>query len=296
MSKTFIVTGGSGFFGDFFIAEALSRGNRIISIDIVPSERQHPALRHCLVDIRDKSDLRKVFSSSGSIDGVFHFAALLAHGGISDADQRAVNVDGTHNLLDCCKLAGVHHLVFTSSNCLWGNPAGHPIAEEEPPCPCESYGQAKWDAEKILLAEKDVISAIIRTPTIIQAGRLGLLAILFEFIDEGRKIWTVGNGSNRYQFIAASDLADACMKAINITSTQYFNVGSDNVPSLGETYQHVIKASGSRSRLASFPEWIAIPGMRLAHLLHMSPLGPYHWKMIAESFEFDTRKAKKQLG
>lgn len=50
------------------------------------------------------------------------------------------------------------------------------------------------------------------------------------------------------------------------------------------------------ARVAEFPKWIAIPAMRLAHFLRISPLGPYHWRMIAENFEFDTRKAVEKLG
>ena len=33
-----------------------------------------------------------------------------------------------------------------------------------------------------------------------------------------------------------------------------------------------------------------------SHSLRISPLGPYHYKMIAEDFIFDTRKIKGNLG
>jgi hypothetical protein len=36
--------------------------------------------------------------------------------------------------------------------------------------------------------------------------------------------------------------------------------------------------------------------MRLAHLLKVSPLGPYHYRMIAEDFIFDTSHIRRQLG
>lgn len=294
--QCFVVTGGSGFFGDFFIGVVLARGAKVLNLDIVPSERRHENLQHYLVDIRDRAAVAAVFSEAERIDAVFHFAALLAHGDITTADMYAVNVDGTQNLLDCCKAHGIRNLVFTSTNCLWGSALPRKIDEEEAPAPCEDYGRAKLAAEEVLRAEPEVACAIIRTPTIIQAGRLGLLAILFEFIDEGRKVWVVGDGGNRYQFIAARDLAEACLRALAIEETALFNVGSHDVPSLRETYEHVIRAAGSSSRVACFPKWIAIPAMKLAHLLHISPLGPYHWRMIAESFQFDTRKAEQVLG
>lgn len=294
--KSYLVTGGSGFFGDCFIAEVLERGATVINVDVVRSERKHPRLHNLQIDIRDADKLDAAFARHAPISSVFHFAALLAHGDITVADMYGVNVDGTRNLLASCKRHGVGNLVFTSTNCLWGEPMPHAIAEDEPARPCEDYGRAKLAAECVLKKEETIACAIIRTPTIIQAGRLGLLAILFEFIDEGRKLWVVGDGSNRYQFIAAHDLSAACLLASTLATTEVFNVGSDEVPPLGDTYQYVIKAAGSSSRLARIPKWLAIPAMKIAHLLHISPLGPYHWRMIAENFRFDTSKAKRMLG
>jgi hypothetical protein len=46
----------------------------------------------------------------------------------------------------------------------------------------------------------------------------------------------------------------------------------------------------------SLPEGPTIAAMKLAHKLHLSPLGPYHYKMIAESFTFDTTRIKERLG
>jgi UDP-glucose 4-epimerase len=36
--------------------------------------------------------------------------------------------------------------------------------------------------------------------------------------------------------------------------------------------------------------------MKLAHRCGISPLGPYHYRMIAEDFLFDTRKIQARLG
>lgn len=35
--------------------------------------------------------------------------------------------------------------------------------------------------------------------------------------------------------------------------------------------------------------------MRIAGALELSPLGPYHWRMIAEDFVFDTSKIEQEL-
>lgn len=187
-------------------------------------------------------------------------------------------------------------IVFTSSNCLWGKNMGRPVTEEDAPEPVELYGRSKWEGEKILQKHTSLHTIIIRCPTNITSGRLGLLAILFEFIDEGRKVWVVGGGKNVSQFIYAEDLADAFIRSINYGKSAVFNIGSDDVKSFREVYQFLIKNAGTRARVATLPRGPTIFAMRVAYALGLSPLGPYHYKMIAESFVFDTSKIKRELG
>jgi nucleoside-diphosphate-sugar epimerase len=171
------------------------------------------------------------------------------------------------------------------------------VREDDPPEPIEIYGKSKWEGEKILQSHKHHFdSVIIRCPTITDAGRLGLLTILFEFIEEGRRVWVVGKGDNRYQFVFAQDLAAACVNAATYPGSGVFNVGSDNVRTMREVYEEVIRRAGTGARVAQLPKLPTILAMRLAYLLGMSPLGPYHYKMIAESFIFDNNKAKRELG
>ena len=127
-------------------------------------------------------------------------------------------------------------------------------------------------------------------------GRLGPLGILFEFIDEGRKLPMVGDGKNRYQFIYAKDLAKAFELALSANYSDIFNIGSDDVKSFNEVYEYVIKKSGSKTKLLHFPKLPMIWAMKICFWLGLSPLGPYQYKMIASSFVFDTKKIKEKLG
>jgi UDP-glucose 4-epimerase len=290
-----LITGGSGFFGGVLKRRLLSEGRSCINLDLVPDADQHPQLVSIQGDLRDKNLLANLFREH-SISAVMHCAALLAHGSMNEHDLWTSNVDGTGNVAEACRTAGVRKLVFTSTNCLWASNAGHAIREDEPPAPIEIYGRSKLAAEQLLAEYTDLQVVILRCPTIIDSGRLGLLAILFEFIREGKKIWVVGDGGNRYQFVYAQDLATGCILAMQFDGSGVFNVGSDNVRSLREIYQAVINAAGSRSRVASLPEGPTIAAMKLAHALKISPLGPYHYRMIAEDFAFDTTKIRETLG
>lgn len=293
--KTILVTGGAGFFGGVLKHEILAAGDRCISLDICPDGDDHPNLVKHQVDIRNQSALERVFASE-HIDGVVHCAAMLAHGAEDPKQIWSSNVDGTRNVLEAMRKSGVRQMAFTSTNCLWGEGLKRPVCEDDTPHPIEPYGRSKLQAETVIREYADLNCVIIRCPTIIDYGRLGLLAILFEFIDEGRRVWTVGGGRNRYQFIYAKDLAKACLLALDYPKPETFNIGSDNVKSLGEVYEYVIRNAKSKSKVASLPRAPAVAAMKLAYHLHISPLGPYHYKMIAEDFLFDTSKIKRLLG
>jgi UDP-glucose 4-epimerase len=296
-----LITGGSGFFGGVLKRRLLAEGFRCVNLDLVADPDRHENLESIQGDLRDKSLVERVFSTH-TFAAVFHIAAMLAHGSIDETLLWSSNVDGTRNIAEACRRFGVPALVFTSTNCLWASNLGHPVAEDEPPAPIEIYGRSKLAAEQVLAEYRDSLHVItLRCPTIIDSGRLGLLAILFEFIQDGKKIWVVGGGENRYQFIYAQDLATACLLAMNYPHSDTFHVGSDDVRSLRSVYEAVIAEAhkdGAKpgARVASLPKAPTIAAMKLAHHLGISPLGPYHYQMIAEDFLFDTTKIKSKLG
>lgn len=294
----FLVTGASGFFGGVLKRRLLQEGHTVVNIDLEPDEDLLPGLVSIQGDLRDSVLLQRTFAEH-RFDAVYHVAAQLAHGMKMDEDLLwTSNVDATRLLADAARDAGVRPFVFISSNCLWASNLGHPVNEAtDIPAPVELYGRSKLEGEKILqqyTSDLDVV--IIRCPTIMDSGRLGLLAILYEFIDDGKTVWVVGDGSNRYQFIYAEDLATACILGASYGRSDLFHIGSDNVKSMRQVYETVIQSSGSRSKVRSLPKGPTIAAMMLAHKLRVSPLGPYHYKMIAESFVFDTNRIKQRLG
>jgi nucleoside-diphosphate-sugar epimerase len=290
-----LVTGGSGFLGALLVRKLLDDGHHVASVDLLPGAIEHPRLAATVTDIRDRARLDAVFAASRP-EVVFHCAALLAHEVSSEAELWSSNVEGTRTLADATAAAGVRKLVYLSSNCLWGTGFDRPVTEDEPPAPVELYGESKWEGEKILLARAEFATTVIRCPTIIEEGRLGLLAILFEFIADNRRVWTVGGGGNRYQFIYAFDLIDAMLRAWAAPAGGVYGIGSDSVTTMRETFAHVIAESGSRSRIGSLPKLPTIAAMKIAHHLRLSPLGPYHYRMIASDFLFDTSRIKAELG
>ncbi|HEX4155699.1 MAG TPA: NAD-dependent epimerase/dehydratase family protein [Acidobacteriaceae bacterium] len=294
-----LVTGGSGFFGGVLKRRLLAEGFAVVNIDLVRDEDAHPALTSVQVDIRDAATLARLFAEH-RFEAVFHCAAMLAHDVTDEQMLWSSNVDGTRRLGEAAVAAGVRRFVFISSNCLWGENLGHVVTEDEPPAPVEIYGRSKLEGERVLeelRSEHPELQVVtLRSPTIIDEGRLGLLAILFEFIEDNKKVWVVGSGDSYYQFIFAQDLATACIACLSYAGSNLFHIGSDDVPTMRGMYESVIGAAGSRSRVARLPKAPTIAAMKLAHRLGISPLGPYHYRMIAESFVFDTTRIKRELG
>lgn len=292
--QTVLITGGAGFFGTILKKNLLQKGFFVVSIDLIKDDFKSDNFVSVQGDICD-TDLLREICTSYKFDAIFHCAAKLAHVRKEIKSLWESNVVGTQCISDICTEFDIKKLIFISSNCLYSKSYDNLVSEEEPICPVEIYGKSKLEGEKILLNNKNLTSIIFRCPTIMDEGRLGLLAILFSFIEENRKLWVVGNGKNKYQFIYAEDLATACYLALNHSQTDIFNIGSDNVDDFNEIYQYVIDKSKSKSKIYHVPKFFAILGMKFFYWIGLSPLGPYQYKMIASSFVFNTSKIKKEL-
>jgi nucleoside-diphosphate-sugar epimerase len=292
-----LVTGASGYFGGVLARYLLDRGIAVVGLDRLDDPEPDARIAYAPADLRDAGAVRAVFDAQGPFDAVFHCAALMGHEKPDPKDLWSANVEGTRVLADACVRAGVRKIVYTSTICVFGREYPYPVTEDEPTCPIEDYGRSKLEGENVLAGYAGRLDYdAIRCPTIVSAGRLGLLAILFEFVKEGRRVYLVGDGSNRYSFVDAADLANACLLAARAPGSHVYNVGSDHVKPLREVYQAVIEEAGSRSRLTSLPAGPAVGLLALLHRLGVSPLGPYHARLIAGTFVFDTARIRRDLG
>lgn len=293
----YLVTGGAGFLGSQLSDHVASQGNEVVILDRVRDAELAQRFPFAHVDLRQRDAVEEVFHQYGPFDGVFHLAAMLAHAIKDKRDLVDSNVEGTRNIVEVAVAHGTPQLVYTSSNCVVGKPISQPVKEEDRVLPLEGYGVSKWQGEQVLAEYQARIAiTMIRCPTIMGGGRLGLLSILYEFIYEGRKVWVLGKGTNRYQFVATADLIDALERGIRQPGFHLYNIGADDVPSLRGLYQSVIAHAGTTARVAELPKAPAVAAMRALHLLGLSPLGPYHYKMLAEDFIFDTTRIKSELG
>ena len=130
------------------------------------------ALAAAGADVRtDRADLRDAAAVSRVVEGcdaVFHVAALYSY----DADRQlmeAVNVGGTENIIEACRLRGVTRLVHTSTAGTCGPIEGREATEEDAPPAWElevPYKATKLAAERLVLAAAaDGLDAVVVNPT-----------------------------------------------------------------------------------------------------------------------------------
>jgi nucleoside-diphosphate-sugar epimerase len=289
-----LVTGGSGYFGSVLVDQALARGDEVRILDLNPAGEHTGDVEFVPGDIRDRDVVRR---ACVGIDAVLHNVAQVPLARDKDLFW-SVNGLGTANLLVAARDAGVGKVVHTSSSAIFGIPESNPVTETTTPHPLEDYGRAKLQAE--LLCGEAIASGvdvtIVRPRTILGHGRLGIMAILFEFVADGAPVFVLGSGDNRYQFVHANDLADACLRAAARPGPEVYNVGAQSFGTMRETLQALVDHAGTGSSVRSLPIGPARAGMQVVANAGLAPFAPYHWMLYSESLWFDVTKARTELG
>ncbi len=291
---TALVTGGSGYFGGLLVAQLRAAGHQVRILDVNAPEASTD-VEFLRGDIRDAATVRDAVDG---IDVVYHNVAQVP---LAKDEHllRTVNVDGTRILLEACAAARTAKIVHTSSSAVFGVPESNPVMPDTVPAPREAYGLAKLAAEWACLravTEHGLDVTIVRPRTILGHGRLGIFGILFDWIADGADVFVLGDGSNRYQFVHADDLADVCIRAGASAGPAIFNVGTDRFGTMRQTLEGVCDHAGTGSEVRSLPARPASAGMRLAAMAGIAPFAPYHWIMYSKSMWFDTQHVTDALG
>ena len=289
------ISGGAGFLGLHLARRLLADGHDVRTLDVAPLddlelERRVEELRG---DIRDVGRVRELVAGA---DVVVHAAAALPIQASRDS-IRSVNVGGTEHVLHAAHEAGVRRVVFISSTAVYGVPEKHPIEEDDPLVGVGWYGESKIDAEALCRVAA-VETTVVRPKTFIGPERLGVFEILFDWIREGRRIYILGKGHNRYQLLAVEDLVEAIMLAASVPAAarRTFNVGATEFATVRADLQALIDHAGSSSRLQPVPVKPAEVALRALELLKLSPLAEWHYKTAHRDSFVDTSRAQRVLG
>jgi nucleoside-diphosphate-sugar epimerase len=291
------ISGGAGFLGLHLARRLLAGGHGVRTLDLAPLddaelEREVDELRG---DVRDPAATRRLAAEA---DVLVHAAAALPIRG-SRAEIRSVNVDGTATLLAAALDAGVRRVVHISTTAVYGIPDTHPIGEDAPLVGVGHYGRSKIEAEELCdaFARRGLEVVALRPKTFIGPERLGVFEILFDWVREGRRIYVLGNGQNRYQLLAVDDLVEAIVLAATAAAAgEALNVGAEQFGAVRSDLEQLIAHAGSPSRVTPVPARPAELALRALELARLSPLAEWHYKTAHRDSYVDIVKAKRLLG
>ncbi|MEM8641233.1 MAG: NAD-dependent epimerase/dehydratase family protein [Cyanobacteria bacterium P01_G01_bin.54] len=283
---THLVTGGSGFLGNLIARRLAARGETVKILDIWEDPTRPSEIEYINCDIRDRT---RVAIALQGVDVVHHNVALVP---LTKSGKKfwKVNVEGSKIAAEESVKAGVKSFIHMSSSAIFGVPKYCPINAATPTRPVEIYGRGKLAGE---LAVREICQRgelpliVIRPRTILGEGRLGIFQILFEWIQEGRNVYTIGDGHIDFQFVHALDLMDAYMLALDRGKPGIYNVGTNRFGTLRQGLEHLVTYAKSPSKVKSLPPWLTIGGLRILDLLGLSPLAPWHYLTYHKAFHFD---------
>lgn len=247
-----LVTGGSGFIGSH-VSSALQRDSTVRILDMNPPSTKAKS------DFAKGNvmDLDSVVRASKGCEVVIHLAAML---GVARTEANLletldVNMQGTRNVLEACRVNEIRKIIFSSSSEIYGEPISFPIRESDPPRPVTTYGISKLAAEYYIQA----FSAAYGTKYTIMrffnvyGPHQSTQFVLPRFVQaalRGEPLVVHGDGSQVRSFSHVSDISDAIGIATHSGDNEIFNIGNDSEPiSIHDLASRIIALTSSRSPL-----------------------------------------------
>ncbi len=245
-------------------------------------------------DVRDEEFM---LNACKDVDVVIHAAASLPIQASAEK-IKSVNLEGTRITLEAAHERGVKKYIQISSTAVYGVPRFHPIYETSEIVPLGPYGESKWAAEAICreFREKGMHVCIIRPKTFLGPERLGVFQILFDWMRRGKKIYVIGDGTNKYQLLAVSDLCHAIwLASLSGDSNTEFNIGATEYGTMNSDLQAILDYAKTNARLVHLPPRFTKAVLRFLELTKLSPLVQWQYETMDKDSFVDVSKAMKLL-
>ena len=237
-----IVTGGAGFIGSHLVDSLLDENFVVTVLDNFstgrPENLEHVWEQVEMVecDLGVQGDWIRHFDN---VDWVIHLAALAD---IVPSIQQPeayfkANVDGTFNVLQAAKTAGVKRFIYIASSSCYGIPDNYPTSEDAEIRPQYPYALAKRLGEELVMhwtLVYDFPALSLRFfnvygPRSRTSGTYGAVFGVFLAQKLAEKPYTVvGDGVQTRDFTFVTDIAQAIITAAKSGSTgKIYNVGAE---------------------------------------------------------------------
>jgi UDP-glucose 4-epimerase len=237
------VTGGAGFIGSNLVDALVARDHDVTVVDNLSTGKRENldaavagGAELVESDIRDADAMREVLARV-SPEVVFHMAAQIdvRKSAADPAADARINVEGTINLLEAARAAGVRRFVNTSTGgAVYGEGQIIPAPEDHPVAPEAPYGQSKFGAEGYceLFRRLHGLSTIslrygnVYGPRQDPLGEAGVIAIFCGKLIAGERPIVFGDGLQTRDYVHVDDVVTANLAAVGSDATGPFNVGT----------------------------------------------------------------------
>lgn len=195
-----LVSGATGFLGGHLLAKLHEKGFQVRALARQTSDIA--GLVHSGVDISegDISDLQSLQRAMAGQQLVFHSAGKVSDWGSRQEFWQA-NVQGTANVINACREAGVKRLIHVSSLTVLGLPRSGTRVDEKTPCADslrDFYTSSKIAGEKLVRAAHGrggLETVVVRPGVIWGPGDTTILPRLAALLGRGRLVF-VGRAAN----------------------------------------------------------------------------------------------------
>lgn len=296
MTKKILITGGTGFLG-VHLARKLLRKNYEVTLFDIANLDAGDLIGKVIYMQGDILNKKSIYNAIRNKDYVVHGAAALP---IQRSKKLIyeVNINGTKNVLDAALKNKIKRLIFISTTAVYGIPRHLPEKETNPLDPIGYYGESKVRAEKLCLEyfQKGLSVNILRPKSFLGPERLGVFELWFEAIYTGKGVFILGNGNNKYQLLAVSDVVDAIIKALESkVDGEIFNIGAKKFKTWNKDLVSIIKYAKSKSKIVRLPSLPSQIILGLLETLNLSPIAAWHYKTMPVDSYISIKKAEKLL-
>ena len=227
MNPKVTVIGGAGFIGSHLVELLLAEGYKVTVIDNLSSGKKSN-LKNLKIDLRVydiTDDPQRIASMIKGSECVFHLAALTSVQGSLErpADYNLVNVIGTANILEACRLADVKRFVFSSTSAVYGNTETFPTKETVVPEPMSTYALTKLIGEQYCKMYSEIHGIhttclryfnVYGNRTNPNSSYRSVIPIFLENSKAGKPLTFTNDGGQSRDFIHVSDVVKANLAAM----------------------------------------------------------------------------------
>lgn len=227
-----IVTGASGFIGQYVVNCLLEMGNLVVGISghkKMPSKKNYISIT---ADIRKQEEVAKIFEQNQSCEGIIHLAADIDM--IGSEKTIETNCLGTYYLAKHATQYGMKFFINMSSIPVIGNPVHLPIDEEHPLSPKTLYHITKLTGEQMVeqICSKSMYTLNLRISSPIgrNMSRKNYLSVLLDKCLKGEEIEIYGQGLRVQNYIDVRDIVQAILCGIKAQkSGRYLIAGNQSI-------------------------------------------------------------------